>query len=87
MIVLPRQARDKHRETTQKKTRFLTVNVLNGDGCDAHCQLEPLPAGHARILSEWRQRWMPREDIHAEILSLEVLAGKKTRFFAMPFVY
>jgi hypothetical protein len=88
MIVLPRQARDKHRETTQtEEMRLLTGNVLDGDGCDAHCQLEPLPAGHARILSEWRQRWMPREDIHAEILSLEVLAGKKTRLFAMPFVY
>ena len=38
---------------------FLAEN-FDGDGCDAHCQLEPLPAGHARVLSEWRQRWMPR---------------------------
>ena len=74
-------------KSLKKEMRFLTGNVLDGDGCDAHCQLEPLPAGHARILSEWRQRWMPREDIHAEILSLEVLAGKKTRLFAMQFVY
>jgi hypothetical protein len=27
MIILPRQARDKHRESTQKETRFLIAHV------------------------------------------------------------
>eukprot|EP01043_Picozoa_sp_COSAG02_P021188 COSAG02_NODE_1070_length_14805_cov_3.364341_8_plen_870_part_00 len=50
-------------------------NNADGDGCDAKCQLEQLPAGHARVLSEWTRRWKPRDDIYAENLTLHVLAG------------
>lgn len=50
-------------------------NVADGDGCDAHCQLEPLPVGYTRVLSGWTLQSRPRAEIYDESLTLDVLAG------------
>ena len=50
-------------------------NTADGDGCDALCQLEPLPPGHARVLSGWTRRWKPLNEIYAENLTLDILSG------------
>ena len=52
MIILPRQARDKHRESTQKKDAFLGVigQVLDSHGDElAACILEPTGASWGRV--------------------------------------
>jgi len=43
MIILPRQARDKHRESTQKEVRFLQEHILQR-AADLRTGLPPPPA-------------------------------------------